>query len=287
MKQFFRTIKLIIVGALIISCIPHLVEENTTPTIFPTSIPSVAFTSSPQTYTDPDGWLSISIPLGWKSVNGNSYVGEDGFLEIGYLPEDMAYLQNSMNICQWIANIETKSIYFIQIAWLENYFLGCSLMPLPDTNVYMSQVIIENPFASFPKKLLNIKMDVDHHDEIMESFVWLRPTELKQESLFEKLPMRPTDVSFWKKTTTKNEKLKITEYELPQEAQNLSPTEEIFLKFIPSDIPVQERLIYNPPPDETWEDVNKKIKPYGYELVVDGTEHRQHLLYKNGELWIL
>ena len=61
-----------------------------------------------QIYTDPERRYAITFPADWKPTDKpNSFSGEDGFFETGYMPE-MGYVTSDLTVLTWLANIESK-----------------------------------------------------------------------------------------------------------------------------------------------------------------------------------
>ena len=105
----------------------------------------LATESHQQTYIDPAGWFSASLPIAWKSSSTNVFSGEDGFFEVGYLPE-MMYMQSSLSVCQWLANISTNSVYYVQYGTTlylsHNARTTCTLKTMPGITPSTAQAII-------------------------------------------------------------------------------------------------------------------------------------------------
>jgi hypothetical protein len=231
------------------------------------SISPVATKTDEQVYIDPEGWYSVFIPADWKEneIRG-SFSGENGFFGTGYLPE-MMFMQHTVNICQWLANIDSKSTYFIYAPTsLSNKASNCMLTTLPGMTRSLVQVIIENPTADYEHRFFYIKTDTEHYEEIISTFAWLRPVARYEEPSFHLMPLRPEDASFWENTAPMPIGFSIEEYKLPEEAQNESPSRKIFLEFITPDAPQEERKAGTVWFSDTYEDINEKIKPFGYEL---------------------
>jgi len=260
---------------------PRAYSITVTPTFLAPFVP-IATKPNEQVYIDPEGWYSVNIPAEWKSTDSpNSFSGESGFFETGYLPE-MMFMQHPLDVCQWLANIDSKSTY--SVSWRSEHD-GCELTSLPEITPATVQEIIKNPVADYPQRFFYIKTDAEHYSEITSTFVWLQPINERTEPAFHLMPLRPEDASFWENTAPMPIGFSVEEYELPQEAQNESPSEKIFLEFIPSDAPQEERkpgTVWFP---DTWEDINEKIKSFGYELRPTSQDYLRQL-YKNGVLLV-
>ena len=85
-------------------------QPSVTPTIQPTALPM-----DEPLFRDSQGWYSLKIPQGWKPTGRpGAFSGADGFFETGYLPNQM-FVPNSLDVCQWLANIETKRTYWVSL----------------------------------------------------------------------------------------------------------------------------------------------------------------------------
>jgi hypothetical protein len=236
-----------------------------------------------QLYIDPEGWFSVNIPAGWQTgENRGSFAGEDGFFDTGYLPE-MMFMDHHLEVCQWLANVDNEEVYAI------SYFMtsrnGCQLITLPEIYPQSVLEVIHNPSADFPQRYLFIRADADHFDSIAATFSWLRPVSKTPTINFKEAALRPEDISFWEHTEPMPPNISLVEYELPPEAQNQSPAEEIFLQYIPPQaLPTvtesKSHSLYIP---KTLEDINKNLSRFGYELSpID--ESGLNNLYQDGSL---
>ncbi len=255
----------------------------------PTAINApVAPNFNQQVYLDPDGWFSVNLPITWKPESVNIYSGENGFFEASYLPK-MMFMQQPVNVCQWLANVDSKSTYFVTLnfdtrsePW-NNLPDTCTLTTLPGIVPATIQIVIENPQADYEHRFLTIKSDAGHFLGITGTFLWLRPVGSSQEPVLQLPPIRPEDASFWKEAASLSPRFSIQEYVLPPEAQNLSPFRETFS--IPADAPwVKSQTENNAGGDNTEIPVNERLKPYGYELIIDPTGKMPAQLYKDGNL---
>lgn len=251
-----------------------------------TSISPVATKPDEQVYIDPDGWYSVFIPADWKNneIEG-SFSGENGFFETGYLPE-MMYMQHPANICHWLANIDSKSTYeIIAPTNLSSIARSCQLRSLPGITPPIAQEIIENPTAEYEQRFFYIKTDKEHYEEIIGTFTWLRPVDRYEESSFYPMPLRPEDASFWENASPIPAGFSVKEYVLPPEAQTANPSRTGFLKFIPQDAVQEERKPGTVVFAKTWDDINEKIKPFGYEFRAASPVYLRQL-FKDGILLI-
>lgn len=253
------------------------------PTAYPiltntsTAVP-VATVPSKRLYTDPGNWYSLSIPIEWKATNNpNAFSGNNGFFETGYLPE-MAFMPHEMNVCQWLANIDSQATY--SISFMESN--RCILTSLPGILPAAIHVIIKNPAADDDQRFFYVKTDPDHYFEILGSFAWLRSTNLLTPPASRPATLRPADASFWEKAAPMPPGFSVEEHKLPQEAQNKNPSQNIFPRSIPS-LPPQEKPNVDLIVSNTWEDASQQMKPFGYELEPASLAHLWQL-YKNGEL---
>jgi hypothetical protein len=242
------------------------------------SFTPVATKIDEQIYIDPDGWYSVNIPAEWENTESpNSFVGENGFFSTGYLPE-MMYMAYAIDICQWLANINTKDTYSVVPLFDHN---GCILTTLPEISPPTIQAVIENPAADFPQRFLFIETDAEHFDSMMNTFTWLQPIDQYIEPAFHLAPLSSEDEIFWEYTSPLPVGFSIEEYKLPDEAQKESPSEKIFLEFIPPDAPREDQKPGTTWSPDTWEDINEKIEPFGYELRPTAVAYL-YQLYKDG-----
>lgn len=217
------------------------IPSNSTLTITPSYFPPIANNPHQQVYIDPDGWFSINIPAEWKPKGVNLFSGEDGFFETRYLPE-MMFMQHATDVCQWLANIVTKSMYFIS---LNDKPSGCKLTTLQGITPAAVEAIIENPQEDYAYRFFYIKADAEYFAKKISTFAWLRSVDLNREPSYHLMPLRPEDASFWENTAPLPSKFSVTEYILPSEAQNESPANTIFLKYIPTNVPPLDQKTKN------------------------------------------
>lgn len=242
------------------------------------SLAPAATQADQQVYVDPQGWYTISIPAAWEA-NGSSFVGDDGFFETSYLPEKM-YMPRVLDVCQWLANVETKATYFV--SWMGTRSNSCQLISLPDVSPATILQVTENPSADWPQRFLYIRTDAEHFGLIDNTFTWLRPVNEDAEPAFDHAPLRPEDTAFWQAAQPLPGGFSLTEYPLAQ-AQNANPGKVIFQDFIPSEArPTPSAPDYSYQPN-SLEKVNEAIGAYGYELH-SGSETYLYDLYQNGEL---
>lgn len=216
-----------------------------------------------QVYVDPAGWYSVSVPGEWQDMDQqNAFFGSDGFFETGYLPE-MMVIQNVVDVCQWIANIDTQNTYSVSLADLPS---SCKLTPLQEINYPVKQAIIENPSADWTQRFLYIKTDTDHFAEIMDTFTWLKPVDVIAKPEYRTAPSRSTDTTYLENTTTLPAEISIAEYPLPEEVQNGNPSEIVFSHHLPPGTALEELQPGTAWVPDTWKDVNRVISPFGYAL---------------------
>ena len=130
------------------------------------------------------------------------------------------------------------------------------------------------------QRFFYIKTNVEHYEEIINTFVWLRSVDRKQNPEFKSMPVRPEDITFWENLESTPHNLTIKEYILPSEMQNESPSNMIFSGFIPAGVPTMMSKTYNKPSTE------ELLKTYGYEVRTDPTKITSPQLYKDGDLLI-
>ncbi len=257
-----------------------------TPPITPA--PTAQLTPTPEhsehIYTDPEGWYMLDIPAGWQPTNKpNTFEGKDGFFQTGYLPE-MMFMRQAMNVCHWLANIDTKNEYAVSLLKTIDGN-GCQVESLPHITPAIIIEIVENPSADFQHRFFYIKANEEQLNHITNSFTWLKSVDMEAEAEFHTAPLRAEDISFWESTSPLPKTLTVTEYELSAEAQDESPSKTILLNFIPRAV-LQEagKLSRNTYTDTTTVDsVNETITPFGYEFRA-GDERYPYHLYKNEAL---
>jgi len=264
-------------------------QQTTTPTAYPiltntlTPVPSfipVATKFNEQVYLDPEGWYSVNIPVDWQAEDSpNSLGGEDGFFQTGFLP-GMMFMRSPLDVCQWLANIETKDTYYV--SWISTS-RGCRLTSIPGVTPAAVLEIIENTSADYPQRFLYLKADPEHFDPIAASFAWLRPVDEGAEPAFHTASLRPEDITFWENTAPLPAGFSVTEYELAEEVQNESPAAIIFLEFIPQEARLEPRKSSGTYTPKSQESVNEAIMPFGYDLR-PGDETYLYHLYKDGTL---
>ena len=285
MKQVIQITGLVALAMIGVSCIPPASNPsvNTTQSAYPiptsqyatpSSFDSTIVTNQKQIFTDPNGWFSINIPSEWKPKTKNSFSGGNGFFEIGYLPDKM-FMQSALDVCQWLANIDSQSTHAVSWFFLENNSIGCTVYPLADSKT--TQSIIEIPTTDPSEKFLFIKTDPEHHDEIIISFAWLRPVDPYEKFLFPQTPLRAEDASFWENTSGVPPALVLTQYALSEDGQDERPAQKRFFEFLPPNVPKKEGNSGTVWFSDTLEETNEKLKPFGYELKPSSPDHLQDL----------
>ena len=236
-----------------------------------------------QVYVDPEGWFSIKLPEDWQEGDTpGSFTGEDGFFETGYLPRLM-FAGDRLDACQWLANIDGKDIY--SMSWISSIRNGCQLDTLPGVEPAAVLEVVENRAADFPQRFFYLKSDPENFPRIVGTFTWLKPIINNPDQKYQKGSLRPEDISFWDSTISLPGNLSLREYKLPDEAQNLSPGDVIFLEFIPPEAQptpseTKSESTYDP---KTLVNINKDLSPFGYELTLMN-ELGLNDLYKDGAL---
>jgi hypothetical protein len=239
--------------------------------------------SDEQVYIDQEGWFSVKLPKDWQAGNvPGSFSGEDGFFEIGYLPELM-YVGHRLDACQWYANILTKDIY--SMSWISTARNGCQLETLPGVSPPAVLEVVENLAAEYPQRFFYLKSDPENFNQIVESLTWLKSMKNNPKQNYQFASMSPEEELFWENTIPLPEKLSLREFKLPDEAQDQSPGEVIFLEFIPPEAqptPVESKSESTYVP-KTLVNINEDLEPFGYELTFMN-EIGLNDLYKDGEL---
>lgn len=289
-----------------VSCIPRKTGINTSISISFSASPSISTkTSSPnpvqtithsptvtltlpkintptfpneQIFVDPEGWFSFSFPSTWKKTSDLSYVGSDGYFDIGYLPE-YSFYPNAVTVCEWLANINTKNLY--TVSWLVTVEMGgCKLIPrsgLSET----TWAIVENSSDDISRRFFYIKTDNAHFEDISSTFKWIRPIEEKKKPDFNKIELRSEDNDFWSKTSSLPSNLLLKEFPLPSKYQSADPSESVFLWFIPPEAlptPSSSHQSHSP---TTVESINQSLEKKGYSLQKVKDSYYLYDLYKN------
>ena len=265
------------------SAVTQTIVPIPTNTSTPISFEPIKTLTDEQVYIDPSGWYSVNIPSDWQEISLGLFTGENGFFETGYLPE-MMFMQRPTNICHWLANIDSKSTYYISApTYLSRKANNCTLKTLPEITPATVQAIIENPSADYEHRFFYIKTDDEHYDEIRDSFAWLQPVAPYAEPKYPTASLSSDEAMFWENVASIPSGFSITEYELPEEAQKLDPSDKVFLEFIPPAARLEDRhqgnnSSYTP---DTWESINGEISSFGYELKPTEIDNRKYKLYKD------
>lgn len=249
----------------------------------------IAPNADQQIYHDPDGWFSLNLPAAWKTQSANAFSGENGFFEARYLPE-MMFMQQPVNVCQWLANIDSKATYSVALNFDNPVgpWSGlpdpCTLTTLPGISPATVQLIIENPQADYEHRFLSLKADAEHFFQIESTFFWSRRIGAGQKSILPAPPLRPADASFWENTTPLFTKFTIREYALFPDG-TYSPFERTFLEYIPAEAPrVSSQKENEVSIADNRDSVDEQLKIHGYELKTDPTRKTYPQLYKDGSL---
>jgi hypothetical protein len=315
LKSYSQAMVWFIMTILLSSCLPVLPKITVTQTTLPSNTPSPFYTLTPSSeltitstatntpglspppamrddeknYLDPEGWFSIYVPADWEEGESpGSFSGEDGFVEIGYMP-DLMFMNRAFDVCTWLANIDTKdnySVYFASTHYRKYaHTKSCQLTSLPGVHPAAILEVIENPSADLPQRFLYIKADAAQFDRISSTLVWLRPVDYDAQPVFHTAAMRPEDISFWENTAPLPPGISVTEFELPAEVQNEEP-DASFRESIPPDVRLEPYRpdTTNPPyAPNSLTYVNDLLRHFGY-LLLPGSESHLYDLYKDNAL---
>ncbi|MBW6472312.1 MAG: hypothetical protein K0B14_04235 [Anaerolineaceae bacterium] len=290
---------------ILVSCIPAKTEIKTHPSLMPSlSFPSVTASPNPsrtstlsptttlenliiktatqpeyQVFIDPEGWFSFSYPKQWIKKSDLSYLGTDGFFEIGYIPE-YSFYPNALTVCEWLANINTKNLY--TVSWLVTVEMGgCKLLPrsgLSET----TWAVVENSSDDISRRFFYIKTDNAHFEDISSTFKWIRPIEEKKKPDFNKIELRSEDNDFWSKTSSLPSNLVLKEYPLPSKYQSADHSESVFLWFIPPEaLPTPSSSSHQSHSPTTVESINQSLEKNGYSLQKVKDSYYLYDLYQN------
>lgn len=248
----------------------------------PTNIPNLysprAMKDDEQLYLDPEGWFSVYIPADWKEGEiAGSFSGEDGFVEIGYLPE-LGFMRYNLSVSVWLANI-------VEQPENTNIWLSGKLETVTEMGEIIVQTVFKNPAAGYKHRFVHIKADKEHFPWVENSFAWQQPELQETELAYHQMELRPEDLSFWDNKVSLPEDITVTEYKLSVEGQNALPGDVIFGEFLsPEAREIRDEIIENyldlRPEKISNEDI---LATFGYELRED-PDTRSKQLYKNGEL---
>jgi hypothetical protein len=274
-----------IAPSLTCTSIPTL-SINPTITVAPTNIPSLfsqrALKNDEQIYIDPEGWFSVYIPADWESgETPGAFYGEDGFVEIGYLPE-LGFISRRRHALIWLANIAEPPEQ--SLIWFEH-----KVDTVTEDGSVISQTVFENPEAGYEHRFVHIRGDEDHFFWIENSFVWLKPIDLEAKPAFHDMKLRPEDAAFWENTNPLPERITIHEYKLVEEGQNADPSKGSLRKFVPPEILALgeksggDEYITTP----VSMSMDEKLAMYEYELKDEPEDENDFPctnLYQDGEL---
>lgn len=293
LRMVIRTANFFICAMILSSCAQHLTEgtqtaQSLTPLIPPSnpiSTDSSINLSTPdiishmpneQIYVDPMGQYAIKFSDEWKPTDKpNSYSGNDGFFETGYLPE-FGYASRGINVCVWLANMDVDPEQ--QAVWLGESTIQCRLISTGFE--YGRFEIYENPGADFEHRFAYLKT---RGGKVPASFWWLKPMQEKEPE-FELIPLHPEDASFWTSNASIPPEISVKEYALPAEAQTEGPTNAMLLKYVPPDmLPTKQESSANSSHEKP--SINEQLQPYGYELKASEVGNgKPQELYRDGKI---
>ncbi len=305
MRQIKQNLHLIIwfvLAILLSSCHPATPESTTTQTIQPTSplFPTLPYTLTPspclpptstptnipsmpppramrddeKLYLDPEGWFSVYVPGEWEEgETPGSFSDENGFIEIGYLPE-FGFMERELSVYVWLANI-------VEQPKNTNIWLTGKLETIIETGETVVQFVFKNPAAGYEHRFVHLKGDQEHIESIENSFAWLRPVTQETELDFHQLGLRPEDATFWDNTAPLPDGLSIKEFKLVGESLMLQrtsfPSEALALED-----ELREKYYSSRPDRSSDEDI---LAPFGFELKEYHDPHR-NILYRDGKIFI-
>ncbi len=281
--------------------------ETQTPTLLPSPIGSTTAIPGPdsylspvlpnpgqQVYIDPEGWYLIYFPDDMKPKDKpNLFSGKNGFFETGYLPE-LGYMSRAINVCAWLANVESKPEESAVEWHLSDRDLSssrCSVLTEEYGSYSTKYEIFENPSADPEHRFIYVKTFEYPAavNKVIASLVWLKPIhETKFESVL--APVSPKEISIWEYSAPilPNASVTVTEYALPAEAQ-VGPGEEMLVNFVPEEmLPDWAAYRENSPTSTPEPDLEEQLKSLGYELRVvnpDPNNYRRQLFRDNRVLF--
>ncbi|CAG0989952.1 hypothetical protein ANAEL_02237 [Anaerolineales bacterium] len=295
------TILALLTGTLLISCNSLISAPRTQPTVaFETAVsfvettvaetkaalPAVTPTTTPvptivpfptkpaqQIYTDPEGRYIITFPADWKPTDKpNSFSGEGGFFETGYLP-DMGYVSSAMTVYAWLANVEHRpeesSIYQLETGVVSTK---------SSSGESINYVIHETPLADPAHRFIYVKTGRYPAAYVYSnggvSFSWLRFAYEEKSYANAVPPLSPEETKFWENAIPIPSNISVTEYPLPS-GTNPNESDGLF-----QSIPKQAWPIYisTPTPHKTT------LRELGYELREPPTAKGLPQLYRDGRI---
>jgi hypothetical protein len=226
-----------------------------------------------QVYIDPDGWYAVNFPADMKPTDKpNSFRNGDNHLETGYLP-DMGYMQNTIDVCTWLANLELKPE---QSTVGEGWSFGedwtsCIASTKMDFGYLINYTIHENPAADIEHRFIYIKTASGYPGSNF-TFSWLKPiSNITPETNL--TPINSEEISFWNNTISMPSNISVTEYALPPE-KNPTQNDGLF-QFIPTQAWPVWKANTSPTPHKTT------LAELGYEINNSQLYRDGRLLFKN------
>ncbi len=265
-------------------------QPTFTPTLTPTYPPSLAPTNTPQprqTYTDPEGWYTVSFPIDWKPVNNepNHFAGNGGYFKTGYLPE-MGYVTRAITTCLWYANIEAEPEES-EINWMPQESRKCSVTS-KSSSYRIEYSVMENPETDAEHRFVYLEEGIYPNSSFgrYTSFSWAKPVYYLAKFDPGIIPLSSEESIFWGDPSSLPSDVSITEFALPPEVQ-AGPTEhDMLLHFVPEDIwpewVTKKQEATSTPHEKPT--IEEQLAVLGYELRGDIREGKGRKLFRDGRL---
>jgi hypothetical protein len=262
---------------------PSIAPSNPVSTDSSTALPSSGIISPmpyEQIYIDPVGQYAIKFSVDWKPTDKqNSFIGDDGFFETGYLP-NLGFVSSGINVCVWLANMDAKSEQ--ETVWLHyDNSTQSSRCEVVTTDSGLDHIeIYENPGADYEHRFVYLKA---RGGKVPVTFWWLEPMNEKEPE-FNLISLRPEDASFWASNASIPPEISVKEYALPPKAQTDGPANAMLLHYVPPEmIPTSQENNTNTSHEKPT--IHEQLRPYGYELRTFDTGDGQHQkLYRDGRI---
>lgn len=274
----------------IVACVPGAEQPFTTTTMVSTSIsppeigpsptatrlpvqessstPDLAATATPiesgwQTYTDPAGQFSVSVPAGWQEGENGSYQGVNGFFRTGYLPE-MAYMDRTYRVCERLANEGGDPGRAVQWTAVQQAD-ACVMTPMGQLSTNEVQVVIENPAGDPEQRYFYLESDAEQIQAILSTLTLLNPVAERNPFPYPTGPLRPEDQAFWEKTAMMPRELTLEEHAIVSASVD-SPTHVEFNERISEEILEKRAAWREPTLQGRLEQTNTVLATFGYGL---------------------
>jgi hypothetical protein len=238
------------------------------PTETPLASPS-AYLVQPgwQIYSDPQAQFELRIPGDWQPGDApGAFSGVDGFVRIGYLAE-MGFVSSVIQVCERLANPPSSPGWKLRLYDLHGP-PACGLIPYPETDSQVSQVIVHNPTSDPDLRFIYLQADAAHVEAIAESLVLSHAADHSKYRV-PTAPLRPGDRIFWENPGQMPSELSLAEYPII-DADTASPGDDNFGRNIPKQVKARWFERTNVGRNQRYESANRALAPFGYTLEPKG-----------------